>query len=284
MQITSRVVFLIPVVALLIGCTSGPVHQQRVAANTAEAPGAAARHALCVEPLEPQLRADVAAVFRVSKEAAQAEFCRRLDRAAAEGKINHQRFLETMTNGSIGDGANMLTMLASLDDGPNTRSKLRNNESVDLAPVSGQAKGKDGTALDSEARKIEDFFLQSVKLAHNFDPAITDLYSDTARIRATRLYPNGQKREMELSGAQFKTILMQSLPLAKSSDDKDYFSNMVISRVGRLHRIKADRYSSSKCYTDFGFYTDVEQQTDGSYKIVEALAETQPNSLCRSPD
>ena len=126
----------------------------------------------------------------------------------------------------------------------------------------------------------EEFFRNYVELGNSFDPSIASLYSDSAKIRAYRVYPHGLERNMELTGAQWKQLATRLMPLSKAKNDKSIFSNTVITKQGDGYKIKADRYSVLKCYTDTGYYMIVEPESDGQLFIVEEYMETQPRSDC----
>ncbi len=137
------------------------------------------------------------------------------------------------------------------------------------------------SADDSKVQaEVKLFFDQYVELSDAFDPKIADLYSDSAMIRAYRRYPNGLNKEMELSGVQWKSLIGKVMPLAKARGDRNTFTGITISIDGIRAKIKADRYSILKCYTDKGYYMIVEQQSEGKYLIVEEYMETQPGSDC----
>ncbi len=125
-----------------------------------------------------------------------------------------------------------------------------------------------------------EFFKKYVQLGDTFDPEIATLYSDRARIRATRQYPLGLNREMQFTGAQWKAVMVKVMEIAKAKDDRSTFSNMVITEKGGQYRIKADRYSVLKCYTDTGYYMIVEPGQSGHLSIVEEYMETKAFSDC----
>lgn len=125
-------------------------------------------------------------------------------------------------------------------------------------------------AAEGDARRLFD----------NYDPSVAELYSDNAKIHAYRKYPYGTERQMELDGVQWKQLLVRAMPLAKAQNDKSVFTEIVISIFGAGYKIKANRYSNRKCYTDTGYYMVVAPNKDGEFKIIEEYSETQPQSNC----
>jgi hypothetical protein len=133
------------------------------------------------------------------------------------------------------------------------------------------------TQADELAKELFDKYIQ---LSDSFESSVADLYSDDAKIHTYRKYPHGLERAMELSGAQWKQLLVKAMPLAKTQDDKSVFSEVTISNYGNGHKIKANRYSNRKCYTDTGYYMVVAPNEFGTLQIIEEYSETQPQSDC----
>ncbi|MBY6242968.1 hypothetical protein [Methylosinus sp. Sm6] len=127
---------------------------------------------------------------------------------------------------------------------------------------------------------VSEFFNRYGRLNGNFDPSVADLYSDTAKIHTFRRYPFGLQRTIVLSGAQWKSLIVTIMPLAKAKNDISTTSNVTISRHGQVYKIKANRYFTIKCYTDTGYYMIVAQNELKKWQIVEEYMETQPQSDC----
>lgn len=128
--------------------------------------------------------------------------------------------------------------------------------------------------------QVKAFFQEYVALNEGFDPAVADLYDDNARILAYRVYPHGLERALEMSGVDWKQLLVKLMPLAKAQNDKSTFSNLSISPVSEGFKIKADRYSVRKCYTDTGYFMVVRPAQDGRFLIIKEYMETQPLPSC----
>ena len=126
----------------------------------------------------------------------------------------------------------------------------------------------------------ETFFEKYIELGEKFSTSVADLYRDSAKIHVYRNYPHGLERAMELTGTQWKSLITKAMPVAKAQNDKSTFSNIVITKKGNKYRIKADRYSVRKCYTDKGYYMVVQKNTAGNFGIIEEYMETQPKSDC----
>lgn len=135
-------------------------------------------------------------------------------------------------------------------------------------------------AQDADVNSVKEFFRGYVEMGENFDVSSADLYLNSAIIRNLRRYPDGSEKSMQLNGAQWKELIIKVMPLAKTRGDKSTFSHIIISIDGKQAKIKANRYSNLKCYTDIGYFMIIELQPDGKYKIIEEYMESQPNSDC----
>lgn len=132
----------------------------------------------------------------------------------------------------------------------------------------------------SAVESVENLFEKYIQLNENFDPSVAELYSDDAKIHMYRRYPHGIERAMEFSGAKWKQLLIKTMPLAKAQNDKSVFSKITITNYGNSYKIKANRYSNRKCYTDTGYYMMVAPTDVGRLQITEEYIETQPQSDC----
>ena len=136
------------------------------------------------------------------------------------------------------------------------------------------------TTLANAEENPKEFFSKYIHLGDTFDPAVADLYDDGAQVLAYRVYPHGLERSMELTGIQWKGLVKKVMPLAKSKNDKSRFSNIVITKTENGFKIKADRYSVSKCYTDSGYYMVIKPSEEGNLVIVKEYMETKPLPSC----
>jgi hypothetical protein len=100
------------------------------------------------------------------------------------------------------------------------------------------------TSVD-EAKSL---FAKYVQLEAAFDPAAASLYSDTAIISSTRLYPDGRERKIQFPAPQYKALISQLMPLAKSRGDTNSYTEVEYTVEGENVRIEAVRYSILKDY------------------------------------
>ncbi len=126
-----------------------------------------------------------------------------------------------------------------------------------------------------EAENVNEFFGEFVKRANAFDTGIVELYSSDARIITLR---DGSEK-LQLTGAQWKQLLVRFLPIAKQRGDISIFKNVKVSPHGNGFRITAVRTSAVKCVSDPNYHLDV-VQIENRWMIVEEYTETVSLSQC----
>lgn len=124
----------------------------------------------------------------------------------------------------------------------------------------------------ASARELWDMY---VELGTGFDPALADLYADSAIIRNTRRYPDGRTRTLQMSGREYKSLVRQAMPLARSRGDVDVYSDVSFEDLGGRIRISATRYSTLKKYRAPHQLIVGTSGTEG-WKILEETGESRP--------
>ncbi len=121
----------------------------------------------------------------------------------------------------------------------------------------------------------ETIFARYQTLERSFDPAVADLYCDTALIRNIRTYPNGQQRTLDLPATNYKAAIRAAMPLAKARGDYSTYSGVTFDPDGANVRIRATRYSMIKKYSS-PISLLVGPCNGGAWAILEELSESQP--------
>lgn len=118
-------------------------------------------------------------------------------------------------------------------------------------------------------------FVRYVTLGHTFDPAVADLYSDSAVIRNKRLYPTGQERILTMPAPQYKAFIRQAMQLAKDRGDISTYSEVKYTVEGAGVRITATRFSELKRYSS-PVSLLVGPAEGKAWLILEELSESRP--------
>ncbi len=102
------------------------------------------------------------------------------------------------------------------------------------------------TPAHDNARRLFD---QYVSLAKAFDVRAADLYSDAAMITNKRTYPTGQVRHITIPAPEYKNLIRKAMPLAKSQNDVNRYSECGYTPHTDRVEIICQRYSERKKYT-----------------------------------
>ena len=106
-----------------------------------------------------------------------------------------------------------------------------------------------GNASASDViQKAEVFLARYVALYHAFDPAAADLYADDAVIQNRRTYPTGEVRQLTLTSTQYKSLIRQTIGLAKQRGDISQYREPKYTQEGDKVLIQIQRYSELKKY------------------------------------
>ncbi|HTJ96446.1 MAG TPA: hypothetical protein VL381_03180, partial [Rhodocyclaceae bacterium] len=127
----------------------------------------------------------------------------------------------------------------------------------------------------------EAFFKQYIALTSAFDPAFTDLYAPSANIIGMKHTDNGEMEKQQVTGAQWKQLVAFNLSKAKKRNDQSTFNNVRYEVIGERLRIRANRYSLLKCYTDKNYYMVIGRQGKGPLLIEEESFEMHLPNNCK---
>ena len=131
-------------------------------------------------------------------------------------------------------------------------------------------------AFAGESENVRKFFSEFVERANAFDVEIADMYSPSARIMTLR---DGSER-LELSGSQWKQLLIRVMPIAKERGDTSKFEKVKVFAHGDGFRVTAVRTSAVKCVSDPNYHLDV-VRIDNRWVVVEEYSETVSLSQCK---
>ncbi len=137
-----------------------------------------------------------------------------------------------------------------------------------------------GTACASTSQshapsQAETLFSNYVSLERSYDPAVADLYCDSALIRNVRTFPDGQKRTLELPATKYKELIRVAMPLAKAKSDYSTYSGVAYAPEGDNVRVTTTRYSNMKKYSS-PMTLLVGACNGGDWGILEELSESIP--------
>ena len=130
-------------------------------------------------------------------------------------------------------------------------------------------------AQDIALERAHQLFEKYIALGAAYDPAVADLYSDSAFIKNTRRSPDGESRSMTLPALTYKSLIREVMPKAKEAGDSSSYSDVKYIPDGQRVRIEATRYSNLKKYSS-PFVLVVGPSEDGTWLILEEISESRP--------
>ena len=131
-----------------------------------------------------------------------------------------------------------------------------------------------GAAIAGEkVKQAKKIFTQYVTLADKFDPAVTELYSNAAKIQNTRIYPDGRRRVMSLDGKKYKVLIRIGMPFSKARGDTNKYTEVNYVKKDSKVTITATRFSNLKKYSS-PLTLVVGADTDGKWRILEEISQS----------
>lgn len=128
-------------------------------------------------------------------------------------------------------------------------------------------------AQDTHIDAARQFFAQYSAMENAHDPKLADLYADEAYIRNRRSMPMGDPQVVTISAAKYKTLLHQSISIARARGDRNTYANVTYTPEGSFVRIDAVRISEPRKKTS-PISLLVGPSPGGKWLIYEELSES----------
>jgi len=136
---------------------------------------------------------------------------------------------------------------------------------------------------DAPLQKAKELFAKYVQYQHDYDAAVTNLYSATAVIQNTRHYPTGRQRVLKIPAKDYMQMIQRVMPLAKEQGDRSTYSGATYAMEGNNVRIKAMCYSELRRYST-PISILVGPDATGKWLILEELTESLTQSAPTTND
>lgn len=125
----------------------------------------------------------------------------------------------------------------------------------------------------AEAQRLFDRY---VSLERRYDPALAELYADSARVKKQRRLPDGQLQHGSMSGAEMKALTRRWTPGAAERSARNEYSELRYQDLGNGYvRIEMLRRQLPKNFTSRQELI-VGPGPDGRWLIWEEVAEAPP--------
>ena len=101
-------------------------------------------------------------------------------------------------------------------------------------------------AQEPGIEEAKQLFAQYVALEQAYDPSVADLYTDDAFIKTRHKPPMGDAREVIIPALEYKALLRQHMPVARTRGDRNSYANVTYTPEGALVRIDASRLAEPR--------------------------------------
>jgi hypothetical protein len=138
--------------------------------------------------------------------------------------------------------------------------------------------------MDPDEAAGRAFFDRYITAGNRNDPALAELYADTAHIHILRVLASGKTQAIDLSGAQWKQNII-NFSRTPNHEPNSTYSQISVHREGQRLRLMAVRYSPSDCRSDESYSMVIAKEARGSWgQIVEQSWESWEGSVCPGAD
>ena len=128
------------------------------------------------------------------------------------------------------------------------------------------------------------FFDSYVAMERAFDPAISGLYDEFAKIEKTRRNEKGETQTFYVSVPRYKAFLHLKLPYDKRQGNVSQYSNVSFSAEGDGVRINAEKHSRFAKGSSSSVSMLVAPNLNGQWRIHEQIIEQNPVEECSGSD
>ena len=123
------------------------------------------------------------------------------------------------------------------------------------------------------------FFNSYVSAANNYNPAITTMYSPSARIIREIVKPDGSTVTRVTNTQRYISEMRKSQIVAKIRQYKNNYTNIRVDQTGTdTYKISALRQPSGESYKLKSYFV-VKKQHNGSWLIIEEMMQTKVQML-----
>lgn len=134
----------------------------------------------------------------------------------------------------------------------------------------------------STSTEALNFFNSYVNAANNYNPTLTSMYSDDAKIIRVVLRKDGSKVTRVTNTQRYISEMRKSQAIAKVRRYKNYYSNISVAQTGAdTYKISSLRQPSGETYK-LKAYMIVQKQPNGKWLIVEEMMETKVQIIATS--
>lgn len=135
-------------------------------------------------------------------------------------------------------------------------------------------------ALADEANEALAFFNRYVEAANSYSPAITKMYSPSAKIIRQVIKPDGTLVDLNTDTNTYITQMKLGQATAKLRKYKNTYRKITVSKSGTGYKISSERQPTGETYW-LKTYMIVNKQPDGNWLITEEMMQTKVQALLK---
>ena len=139
------------------------------------------------------------------------------------------------------------------------------------------------SAIADDKQEALNFFNSYVDGANNYSPAITEMYSPTAKIIRQVVKPDNTLVDIETDTATYIKQMKLGQAGAKLRHYKNTYTNIVVTPVEGGYKVSSLRQPSGETYK-LKTYMIVQKQPSGKWLIVEELMQTKVQLFLKYAD
>lgn len=137
---------------------------------------------------------------------------------------------------------------------------------------------------DVEQSAVQDAkaFLQRMSaLAQIYSLDVLSLYADEAVIHAKAVDARADAKPLNIKGSHWKSLLREAIEQGVPHIEVSNFHRARVEQIGERLVVRAQRYSTTRCYWDNNYQLVLVRQSAGAFKIVEETLGTRRDATCR---
>lgn len=135
-------------------------------------------------------------------------------------------------------------------------------------------------ASADEANEALAFFNRYVEAANNYNPALTDMYSPSAKITRQVIKPDGSLVNVSTDTKTYITQMKLGQSTAKLRKYKNTYRKINVAKSGTGYKISSERQPSGETYW-LKTYMVVNKQPAGNWLITEEMMQTKVQTFLK---
>ena len=118
-------------------------------------------------------------------------------------------------------------------------------------------------------------------LTYAYDPALADLYTDTAEYKVYTMNNDGSSDLKQMTGSEVKSYTRTGMPEAAKKQIKIAYKDFTYEKSGDDVIVRARLNYADICYWDNDYHMTIRKNEQGQYQIIEERLAVPEKSQCK---